>query len=80
MNARHRPLDPLDKVVSGIQPEHCVNALVLVKGLNLLCFFLNCFQDWIAGLGLLVPQGEVDAVRPALRLMGKDVFLETRKP
>ena len=56
MNARHRPLDPLDKMVSRIQLEHCVDALVLVKGLDLLCIFLNCFQDWIAGLGLLLPQ------------------------
>lgn len=43
-------------------------------------YFLNCFQNWIAGLGLPVPQGEIDAVRPAFRLVGEDVLLETRKP
>ena len=80
MNARHRPLAPLDKVVSGIQMERRVDAFVLVKGLNLLCIFLNCFQNRIAGFGLFVPQGEVDSVRPALRPVGKDVFLETWKP
>ena len=67
-------------MISGIQLEHRVDALVLVKGLDLLCIFLNCFQDWIAGLGLLVPQREIDAVWLALRLVGEDVFLETWKP
>ena len=49
----------MDKVVSGIQLEHRVDAFALVKGLDLLCIFLNCFQDWIAGLGLFVPQRAV---------------------
>lgn len=80
LNARNGPFDPLDEVISGIQLEYRVDALVLVKGLDLLCIFLNCFQDWITGLGLFVPQREIDAVRPVLRLMGKDVFLETWKP
>ena len=64
----------MDKVVSGIQLEHRVDAFALVKGLDLLCIFLNCFQDWIAGLGLFVPQREIDAVWPALRLVGEDVL------
>ena len=80
LNARHRPLDFLDKVVSGIQLERCVDAFTLVKSLDLLCIFLNRFQDWITGLGLPVPQGEVRTVRPPFRLIGEDVLLETRKP
>ena len=80
LDAHHRPLNPLDEVVSGIQLEHCVDAFVLVKTLNLLCIFLNRFQDWITGLGLPVPQGEVRTVRPPFRLIGEDVLLETRKP
>ena len=74
------PLDPLDKMVSRIQLEHCVDALALVKSLDFLCILLNCFQNRIACLGLPVPQGEIDAVRPALRLVGEDVLFETRKP
>ena len=56
LNARNGPFNPLDEVISGIQLEHRVDALVLVKGLDLLCIFLNYFQNWIAGLGLFVPQ------------------------
>ena len=64
LNACHRPLDSLDKVVAGIQLEHRVDAFALVKSPDLFCIFLYCFQNRIAGLGLFVPQGEVDAVRP----------------
>ena len=60
----HGALDPLSQKV----------------GMDRLCVLLNGFQDRIAGLGLPVPQGEVYAVRPALRLVGEDVLLETRKP
>ena len=66
-------------MISGIQLEHRVDTFALVKRLDLLCIFLNCFQNRIAALGLFVPQREIDAVWPAFRLMEKDVFLETRK-
>ena len=80
LNACHRPLDSLDKVVAGIQLEHRVDAFALVKSPDLLCIFLNCFQDWIACLSLLVPQREIYAVRPTLWLVRKDVLLHTGKP
>ena len=76
LNACHRPLDSLDKVVAGIQLEHRVAAFALEKSPDLLSIYLNCFQDWIACLSLLVPQREIDAVRPALRLVGEDVLFE----
>ena len=76
----HGTLDPLDEVVARIQLEHRVDPLPLKEGLDLLCIFLNCFQNRIAGLGLPVPQGEIDAIRPAFRLMGADVLLEPWKP
>ena len=76
LNARNGPLDPLDEVISGIQLEHRVDTFALVKSLNLLCIFLNCFQNRIAGLGLFVPQREIDAVRPAFQLVGKTYSLK----
>ena len=60
----HGALDPLDEVVAGIQLEHRVDPLSQKVGMD----------------GPPVPQGEVYAVRPALRLVGEDVLLETRKP
>ena len=80
LNACHRPLDSLDKVVAGIQLEHRVDAFALVKSLDLFCISLYCFQNRIAGLGLFVPQREIYAVWPALRLVGEDVLFEARKP
>ena len=76
----HRPLDPLDEVVAGIQLKHRVDPLPLKEGMDRLCVLLNGFQDRIAGLGFPVPQRELDTVRPAFRLMGEDVLLESWEP
>ena len=70
----------MEKVVSEIQLELCVDTFTFVKSPDLLCIFLNCFQDWIASLVLPVPQGEVDTIRSPFRLVGKDVFFKTWKP
>lgn len=80
LDACRRPLHCLDKMIAGIQLKHGVDAVVLVKGPDLLGILPDWFQNRVAGPGLPVPQGEVDAVRPALRLVGKGVFLEIRKP
>lgn len=80
LNPGSGSLGALSKVVDRVQLEHRGDAFALVKSPDFLCVLLNCFQNWVAGFGLLVPKGEVQAVRPALRLVGKDVFLETRKP
>src|SRR5699024_5199636 len=71
LDTSHRPLDPLDKVVAGIQLKRSVDSLPLKEGMDRLCVLLNWFQDRIAGLGLPVPQREIDAVRRLLRLMGE---------
>ena len=78
---------PLDKVVTEIQPEHCVNAPTLIEVPNFFRILLNFFQNRVAGPGFLLrvlvslsPQREVYTVRPALQLAGADVLLESRKP
>src|SRR5699024_7849224 len=70
----------LDKVVARVQLEHCVDPPALVISAYLLGVLLNCAKDRIPGFALLISQREIDAVRPALWLMGEDVLLHTRKP
>ena len=67
-------------VIAWIQLEHCVNALALIEGVNLLCVLSNTSQSRVSSFALLVPQGEIHAVRPALWLMGEDILLHSRKP
>lgn len=52
----------------------------MIEGLDLLRILPDAPQDWVPGLALLVPQGEVDAVRPALGLIGEEVLLHAGKP
>ena len=46
---------PLDKVVIGIQLEHCVDAPTLIEVPNFFRILLNRFQNRVAGPGFLVP-------------------------
>ena len=67
-------------MVARIHLKHCVDPLALIEGMNLLRILPDAPQDRVPGLTLLVPQGEVDAVRPALGLMGEEVLLHAGKP
>lgn len=67
-------------VATRILLKHRVDPLALIEGLNLLRILPDAPQDWVPGLALLVPQGEVDAVRPAFGLMGEEVLLHAGKP
>ena len=67
-------------VAARIQLEHRVDSFVLIEGPDLLRVLPNAPQDRVPGLPLLVPQGEVDAVRPALGFVGEEVLLHAGKP
>ena len=67
-------------VVARVQLEYRVDPLVLIERLDLLRVLPDAPQDRVPGLALLVPQGEVDAVRPALGLMGEEVLPHAGKP
>ena len=64
---------------AGIQLEHRVDAAALVKSPDLLCIFLDGFQDRVAGLGPLVHQGKADTVQPVFWLVGEDIRPEPRR-
>ena len=67
-------------VISGVQLKHRVDSLGLIEGLNLFRILPDAPQNWVSDFALLVPQGEIHAVRPALWLMGEDILLHSRKP
>ena len=67
-------------VIAWIQLEHCVNALASIEGVNLLCVLPNTSQNRVSSFVLLVTQGEIHAVQPALWFVGEDVLLHSRKP
>ena len=67
-------------VVTRIKLKYRVDPLTLIEGLDLLCVLPDTPQDRIPGRALLVPQGEVHAVRSALRRMGEEVLLHAGKP
>ena len=56
-------------VIAWIQLERCVNALASIEGVNLLCVLSDISQNLVSSFALLVTQGEIHAVRPALWLM-----------
>ena len=67
-------------MIAWIQLERCVNALASIEGVNFLCVLSNISQNRVSSFTLVVPQGEIHAVRPALWLMGEDILLHSRKP
>lgn len=67
-------------VVAWVYLKHCVDPLILIERPDLLRVLPDISQDRVPGLVLLVPKGEVDAVRLAFGLMGEDVLLHARKP
>ena len=41
-------------VIAWIQLEHCVNALALIEGVNLLCVLPDTLQNRVSGFAFLV--------------------------
>lgn len=67
-------------MVARVQLKYRVNFLAPIERLDLLCIPADAPQDRVPGLALLVSQREVDAVRQALGLVGKDVLLHAGEP
>ena len=67
-------------VVAWIQLKYCVDPLALIEGLDLLRVLSDTSQNRIAGFALLVPQGKIHTLRPALWFMGDDILFHAGKP
>ncbi len=68
-------------VITWILLEPYVNALALIKSMNLFCVLLDTSQNRISSFALLISQRKVYTIWPPLRFMGEDIssHWETRE-